>query len=131
MGANAHVLVRFCSWSKKKKWAATLIVSAFTFISPVSSSMMAPAGEQIAGEFGITNSSVIALLTSVFVAAYGESLAMTSCTWEALMTWDISSLWSSAPRSSQRVIRSLQGVAVSEPVVFRCVGTHCCLQCIA
>ena len=87
MGANAHVLVRFCSWSKKKKWAATLIVSAFTFISPVSSSMMAPAGEQIAGEFGITNSSVIALLTSVFVAAYGESLAMTSCTWEALMNW--------------------------------------------
>ncbi len=61
------------SWSLKKKWAATLIVSAFTFISPVSSSMMAPASEQIAREFGITSSSVIALLTSVFVAAYGES----------------------------------------------------------
>ncbi|KAI0366301.1 MFS polyamine transporter [Pilatotrama ljubarskyi] len=58
------------NWSFKKKWAATAIVSAFTFISPVSSSMMAPASEQIAGEFGITNSSVIALLTSVFVAAY-------------------------------------------------------------
>ncbi|KAJ2998512.1 hypothetical protein NUW54_g7025 [Trametes sanguinea] len=58
------------NWSKKKKWAATLIVSAFTFISPVSSSMMAPASEQIAGQFGITNSTVIALLTSVFVAAY-------------------------------------------------------------
>ncbi|KAI0329280.1 MFS polyamine transporter [Cubamyces sp. BRFM 1775] len=58
------------NWSFKKKWAATLIVSAFTFISPVSSSMMAPASEQIAQEFGITNSSVIALLTSVFVAAY-------------------------------------------------------------
>ncbi|KAI0648903.1 MFS polyamine transporter [Trametes meyenii] len=58
------------NWSRKKKWAATLIVSAFTFISPVSSSMMAPASPQIAKEFGITNSSVIALLTSVFVAAY-------------------------------------------------------------
>ncbi|KAL7279358.1 hypothetical protein ACG7TL_007199 [Trametes sanguinea] len=58
------------NWSKKKKWAATLIVSAFTFISPVSSSMMAPASEQIAGQFGVTNSTVIALLTSVFVAAY-------------------------------------------------------------
>ncbi|RDX43808.1 MFS polyamine transporter [Lentinus brumalis] len=58
------------NWSLKKKWAATLIVSAFTFISPVSSSMMAPASEQIAREFGITSSSVIALLTSVFVAAY-------------------------------------------------------------
>ncbi|KAI0833706.1 MFS polyamine transporter [Trametes gibbosa] len=58
------------NWSYKKKWAATAIVSAFTFISPVSSSMMAPASMQIAGEFGITNTSVIALLTSVFVAAY-------------------------------------------------------------
>lgn len=35
--------------------------------------MMAPASDQIAGQFGITNSSVIALLTSVFVAAYGRS----------------------------------------------------------
>ncbi|KAI0775003.1 MFS polyamine transporter [Trametes elegans] len=58
------------NWTFKKKWAATAIVSAFTFISPVSSSMMAPASEQIAQQFGITNSTVIALLTSVFVAAY-------------------------------------------------------------
>ncbi|EIW57767.1 MFS polyamine transporter [Trametes versicolor FP-101664 SS1] len=58
------------NWSYKKKWAATLIVSAFTFISPVSSSMMAPASTQIAQQFGITNTSVIALITSVFVAAY-------------------------------------------------------------
>ena len=33
--------------------------------------MMAPASDQIAQEFGITSSAVIALLTSVFVAAYG------------------------------------------------------------
>ncbi|KAI0749869.1 MFS polyamine transporter [Daedaleopsis nitida] len=58
------------NWAFKKKWAATAIVSAFTFISPVSSSMMAPASEQIAQEFGITSSSIIALLTSIFVAAY-------------------------------------------------------------
>ncbi|KAI0636206.1 MFS polyamine transporter [Trametes polyzona] len=58
------------NWTFKKKWAATAIVSAFTFISPVSSSMMAPASNQIAEQFGITNTSVIALLTSVFVAAY-------------------------------------------------------------
>lgn len=58
------------NWSFKKKWAATAIVSAFTFISPVSSSMMAPASDQIAAQFGITNSAIIALLTSVFVLAY-------------------------------------------------------------
>ena len=61
-----------CSWKFSRKWAATVIVSAFTFISPVSSSMMAPASEQIAQDFGVTNSAIIALFTSVFVAAYGE-----------------------------------------------------------
>ncbi|CCM02927.1 uncharacterized protein FIBRA_05041 [Fibroporia radiculosa] len=58
------------NWSFKKKWAATAIVSAFTFISPVSSSMIAPASDQLAAELGITNSAVIALVTSIFVLAY-------------------------------------------------------------
>ncbi|PCH40176.1 MFS polyamine transporter [Wolfiporia cocos MD-104 SS10] len=58
------------NWSFKKKWAATAIVSAFTFISPVSSSMIAPASDQLAEQFGITNSAVIALLTSIFILAY-------------------------------------------------------------
>lgn len=59
------------SWSFKKKWAATAIVSAFTFISPVSSSMIAPASDQLASDFGVTNNVVIALMTSIFVLAYG------------------------------------------------------------
>ncbi|KZT11969.1 MFS polyamine transporter [Laetiporus sulphureus 93-53] len=58
------------NWSYNKKWAATAIVSAFTFISPVSSSMIAPASDQLAEQFGITNQTVIALVTSVFVLAY-------------------------------------------------------------
>ncbi|TFY63511.1 hypothetical protein EVJ58_g3220 [Rhodofomes roseus] len=58
------------NWSFKKKWAATAIVSAFTFISPVSSSMIAPASDQLAQEFGITSETVIALVTSIFVLAY-------------------------------------------------------------
>ena len=60
------------SWSFKRKWAATAIVSAFTFISPVSSSMVAPASDQLAAQFGITNSAIIALTISVFVLAYGK-----------------------------------------------------------
>jgi hypothetical protein len=31
------------NWSMKRKWAATFVVSSFTFVSPVSSSMVAPA----------------------------------------------------------------------------------------
>ncbi|KAF9472907.1 MFS polyamine transporter [Pholiota conissans] len=58
------------NWTYRKKWAATLVVSSFTFISPVSSSMVAPATEQIAQEFGITNSVLMAIITSVFVLGF-------------------------------------------------------------
>jgi hypothetical protein len=44
---------------------ATAIVSAFTFISPVSSSMVAPATGQISQQFHITNSTEAALTVSV------------------------------------------------------------------
>lgn len=60
-----------CSWSYKKKWAATIVVSSFTFISPVSSSMIAPAAGALSRDFGIHSSAVEALTISVFVLAYG------------------------------------------------------------
>ncbi|KAG2137918.1 MFS polyamine transporter [Suillus clintonianus] len=58
------------NWTYRRKWVATLIISAFTFISPVSSSMVAPATGQVATAFGITNNVVLALTTSIFVLAY-------------------------------------------------------------
>ncbi|KAA1478671.1 MFS polyamine transporter [Dentipellis sp. KUC8613] len=58
------------NWSFRKKWIATAVVSCFTFISPVSSSMVAPASPQVAAEFGVTNDVVIAMMTSVFVLGY-------------------------------------------------------------
>ncbi|KAJ7606551.1 MFS polyamine transporter [Mycena polygramma] len=58
------------NWSQKKKWAATLVVSAFTLISPVSSSMIAPASSQVAERFGISSDVVIGLITSIFILAY-------------------------------------------------------------
>jgi len=61
------------SWSYRRKWAVTFVVSAFTFISPVSSSMVAPAAEQIAHGFGITSTAIIAMTTSVFVLGFGKS----------------------------------------------------------
>ena len=50
---------------------AAFIVSSFTFISPVSSSMVAPATDIIAQEFHITSTVLIAMTTSIFVLAYG------------------------------------------------------------
>ncbi|KAE9371183.1 MFS multidrug transporter-like protein [Stipitochalara longipes BDJ] len=58
------------NWSKSRKWAATLVVSSFTFISPVSSSMVAPALTAIAREFHITNEIEQSLTLSIFVLAY-------------------------------------------------------------
>ncbi|THV00271.1 MFS polyamine transporter [Dendrothele bispora CBS 962.96] len=57
-------------WKYKDKWAATAIVSMFTFISPVSSSMVAPATGTIADQFGITSTVQLAMVTSIFVLAY-------------------------------------------------------------
>ncbi|KAH9929016.1 MFS polyamine transporter [Epithele typhae] len=58
------------NWPVRKKWAITVVVSAYTLLSPLSSAMMAPAGDIIAAQFGVTNSSVSALLTSIFVLGY-------------------------------------------------------------
>jgi multidrug resistance protein len=59
------------NWSRQRKWAATITVSLFTFISPVSSSMIAPALHQIALEFHEDpNSSVVPLALSVFVLGF-------------------------------------------------------------
>lgn len=46
-------------------------MSSFTFISPVSSSMIAPAAGALSRDFGIHSSAVEALTISVFVLAYG------------------------------------------------------------
>ncbi|KAH8102278.1 MFS polyamine transporter [Cristinia sonorae] len=58
------------NWTFKHKWAATAIVSAFTFISPVSSSMSAPASSRIAEQFGVHSTVVIEMMVSAFVLAY-------------------------------------------------------------
>uniref|UniRef100_A0A8H8CER2 Major facilitator superfamily (MFS) profile domain-containing protein n=1 Tax=Psilocybe cubensis TaxID=181762 RepID=A0A8H8CER2_PSICU len=58
------------NWPYRTKWVATLVVSSFTFISPVSSAMIAPASDQVAHDFGITNDVLIAMTTSVFLLGY-------------------------------------------------------------
>lgn len=58
------------NWSKKRRWGATLVVSSFTFISPVSSSMVAPAIASIAMDFNIANEVEQQMVLSVFILAY-------------------------------------------------------------
>ncbi|KAF2265303.1 MFS general substrate transporter [Lojkania enalia] len=54
----------------KRKWAATFIVSSFTLVSPISSSMIAPALPSISEEFRITQDVEAQLTLSIFVLAY-------------------------------------------------------------
>ncbi|THU87853.1 MFS polyamine transporter [Dendrothele bispora CBS 962.96] len=58
-------------WTFREKWAATAIVSMFNFISPISSSMVAPTTDTIAQQFGVTSTVQTAMITSIFVLAYG------------------------------------------------------------
>ncbi|KAH8889865.1 major facilitator superfamily transporter [Thozetella sp. PMI_491] len=58
------------AWPFAKKWAAITIVSFFTLISPVSSTMIAPATPQIGRDLGINSSFEQALTLSIFVLAY-------------------------------------------------------------
>ncbi|THU87858.1 MFS polyamine transporter [Dendrothele bispora CBS 962.96] len=57
-------------WTFREKWAATAIVSMFNFISPISSSMVAPTTDTIAQQFGVTSTVQTAMITSIFVLAY-------------------------------------------------------------
>ncbi|KAI0318767.1 major facilitator superfamily domain-containing protein [Amylostereum chailletii] len=58
------------NWSSFIKWRSAVIVSAFTFISPVSSSMIAPCSAQLAEQWGITSTVLLAMTTSVFILGY-------------------------------------------------------------
>ncbi|KAK0944155.1 hypothetical protein LTR29_004287 [Friedmanniomyces endolithicus] len=53
-----------------RKWAAVLVVSSFTFISPVSSSMVAPALPRMDADLGITEQVTSQMLLSIFILAY-------------------------------------------------------------
>ncbi|RSM02638.1 hypothetical protein CEP52_007906 [Fusarium oligoseptatum] len=62
--ANPH------NWTKQKKWLSTILVSCFTFISPVSSTMLAPALPDLADEFDIESDFQTYLIMSIFLLAY-------------------------------------------------------------
>ncbi|KAF8155763.1 multidrug resistance protein 4 [Crassisporium funariophilum] len=58
------------NWSVGKKWTAVVVVSAYTFVSPLASSMMAPGLPEIALKYGITDTTVLALTLCIFLLSF-------------------------------------------------------------
>lgn len=58
------------NWTKRKRWLATITVSLFTFISPVSSSMVAPALPQLQQDLGLRSRFLANLALSVFILGF-------------------------------------------------------------
>ncbi|KAJ8597731.1 multidrug resistance protein 4 [Rhizopogon salebrosus TDB-379] len=58
------------NWSPAKKWIATTLVSMYTFVTPLASSIMAPGLPDVAIKYGITNPTVIALTLSIFLLSF-------------------------------------------------------------
>ena len=83
------------------------MVAAFTFISPVTSSIGAPAGAAIARDFGIHNESLVAMTVSIFVLAYGEHIYCTVISLHSSLMIILYSFWPSDSRTSVRGIRTI------------------------
>ncbi|KAF8075787.1 MFS general substrate transporter [Lyophyllum atratum] len=59
------------NWTKHRRWVVTLVVSLFTFISPVASSISSPALSSISRDLGIPPGSILENMSlSIFVLAY-------------------------------------------------------------
>ena len=58
------------NWDTGKKWAVTIVMSSYAFLSPMSSSIVAPSLAQIQHDFGVTNDVERQMMLSVFILAY-------------------------------------------------------------
>ncbi|KAJ6521111.1 multidrug resistance protein 4 [Mycena capillaripes] len=59
------------NWPFAKKWSSTAVVSFYTFVSPLSSSIMAPGLPEVAEKYNITNETLIAMTLSIFLISFG------------------------------------------------------------
>ena len=57
------------NWSSRKRWSTTVLISLFMTVSPISSSMVAPALDAISSEFGFQSAFQSQATLSVFVLA--------------------------------------------------------------
>ncbi|KAF5344334.1 hypothetical protein D9758_013246 [Tetrapyrgos nigripes] len=55
------------NWPTRKKWTMVSIVAFYTLVPPLASSMLAPGLPAIAKQYGITSSTVVALVLTIFL----------------------------------------------------------------
>ncbi|KAK7535679.1 major facilitator superfamily domain-containing protein [Phyllosticta citricarpa] len=68
------------NWTRWRKWGVTLIVSAFAFISPLSSSISAPALSDIGEELDIPEGYRLQMVLSIFMLSYAVApLVLSPC----------------------------------------------------
>ncbi|KAK0653280.1 Efflux pump vrtL [Lasiodiplodia hormozganensis] len=68
------------NWSQSRKWAATMIVSAFAFVSPLSSSMSAPGLDHIGKDLHIPEGFQRQIVLSIFLLAFSfGSFVLSPC----------------------------------------------------
>ncbi|KAL8929237.1 MAG: hypothetical protein Q9208_001320 [Pyrenodesmia sp. 3 TL-2023] len=59
------------NWPHWRKWTAVMIVSGITFVTPLASSMFAPAIPQVSSEFHNTSSALSSFAVSVYILGFG------------------------------------------------------------
>ncbi|KAI9041811.1 MFS general substrate transporter [Aspergillus affinis] len=113
------------AWPFLKKWAATSIVSAFSFLSSVSSSMVAPMLGQVGRELGMTTV-VERQLIFRFLSGIGGSAAMAigfgalSDCWEPEQRGTAIAIYSLAPLLGP-VVGPISGAWIAEKSTWRWV----------
>ncbi|KAL9074973.1 MAG: hypothetical protein Q9161_001903 [Pseudevernia consocians] len=58
------------NWSEKLKWANVAVISSITFLTPLASSMLAPAVPEVMTEFKSTNQELASFVVSVYILGY-------------------------------------------------------------
>lgn len=58
------------NWRMGRKWSATVLVSLFTFMGPLTSSMIAPCLNPMAKDLGVTNQVEKTMMLSIFMLAF-------------------------------------------------------------
>ncbi|TFK67773.1 MFS polyamine transporter [Pluteus cervinus] len=109
------------NWAYRQKWRATIIVSLFTFMSPVSSSMMAPATTLLGHDLNESNPLLLAMMTSIFLLGplseiYGRVIVL-QCANGFYFIWNLACSFARTP-TEMIVFRFLAGLGGSAPLAL-------------
>lgn len=116
------------NWTNKKKWSNVAIISSVTFLTPLASSMVAPATPLIMREFHSSNDTIASFIVSIYILGYAVGplfLAPCSEVWGRLPVYHICNfmfvIWTMACALAPNiaallVFRLLAGIAGSCPI---------------